>query len=378
MQVVWYLLHIELNDCNTQLIQTRRAVDTKQKRLDLVFIELEKSTIPTSLIQKDSLQQKGFIGTSKEIHLGASLCPIYDNAVKVAQAESIHVLIQGATGTGKEHLAKFIHDQSSRRFKELLTVNCSAFTDELLLSELFGHVKGSFTGAIANKTGMFVQADSGSIFLDEIGDISLFAQQALQRVLQNGEVRPIGSNRVINVDVRVITATHKNLKIMCSKEEFRWDLYYRLTAAKLSLPSLLDRGKEEMSEYLDFLINQVQEELNKPKKLKLSRRVKDYLLSYSYTGNLREMHNIISTLYVFYDDQEVNDFEYLPRFEEMEMDPTSLDYEEVEKPFMKKHIEKVLRLTHGNIAAVARKLGWAQNTLRGNAEKVGLDFESFR
>lgn len=378
MQVAWYLMHIELHQIKTNLVQTRRARDTKQKQSDLIFIDYEKSAIPTSLIQNELNQLKEVEGISDEVFLGNSLKPIYSNALKVAQAESIHVLIQGPTGSGKEHLAKYIHDQSARRSKELLTINCSAFTDELLLSELFGHEKGAFTGAHNKKEGLFQKANGGSLFLDEIGDISPFTQQALLRVLQNGEVRPVGSSDVHKVDVRVIVATHKNLKKLCSQELFRWDLFYRLSTATLKLPSLRDRGVVEVEQYLNFIINQLRTELKKSKKLSLSKKVRDFLISYPYPGNLREMKNIISTLYVFYDEQLVDDFAYMPELLEEELAIDSLKYEDVEFPFMKQHLDKVLKHTHGNISKAARELGWSQNQLRKKMNAVNLEVNEYR
>lgn len=376
MQVVWHLIHLEHPNWKTKLVQTRRPRDTKSKQSELSFIELEKSDIPTSLIKREKYEEGEFEGVEGEILITDSLKPIYTDAIRVAQAEQVNVLIQGPTGSGKEHLAKYIHKLSPRRSQPFVTVNCSAFTDELLLSELFGHVKGAFTGAISAKKGVFETANGGTIFLDEIGDTSTFTQQSLLRVIQSGEIRRVGDSQVKHVNVRIISATHKNLLILCSNEKFRWDLYYRLSTVTLALPSLNQRGRSEKEEYLEFISTQVQQELGKKTKLKYSQKVRDHLLGYSYPGNLREMHNIISTLYVFY-ETEVKDRERLPAIDDEEqLSVNSLKYEDVEEPFMKKHIEKVLSATQGNISMAAREIGWAPNTLRKNCEKVGINLKA--
>jgi DNA-binding NtrC family response regulator len=377
MQVAWYLVHLEKADWNTQLVQTRRPSDAKSKQPELSFIEVEKTDLPTSLIKREKTREESFEGVEDEVLISESLKTIYSDAIRVAQAEKINVLIQGPTGSGKEHLAKYIHKQSPRRSKPFVTINCSAFTDELLLSELFGHVKGAFTGAIGDKEGVFESSNGGTIFLDEIGDISPFTQQSLLRVIQSGEIRRVGDSKVSSVNVRILSASHKDIRLLCSKEEFRWDLYYRLSTATLELPSLDDRGRTEKEKYLEFISKQVQSELGKKSEITFGKKVKKHLLDYSYPGNLREMHNIVSTLYVFY-DKEVDDLTRLPSIDVKDHAINSLNYEEVEAPFMRAHIEKVLTTTGGNISKAAREIGWAPNTLRDKAEHFGIQIDDYR
>lgn len=377
MQVCWYLLHLENPSWNTHLIQTRRARDTKDQKPEMVNIALEKSATPTTLIQRERIGNQSLQGLNNEVHIGKTIQTVYEDAIKVAQAEKINVLIQGPTGSGKEHLARYIHDQSARRSQPFITVNCSAFTDELLLSELFGHVKGAFTGANNDKKGLFESANKGTIFLDEIGDISPFTQQTLLRVIQSGEIRKVGSNETIKVNVRVISASHKDLIRLGSEEKFRWDLYYRLSTATLRLPSLDERGRVEKEEYFNFINKQVKKDLGKARLLKYTNSVRDALMSYHYPGNLREMYNIISTCYVFYNDS-VDDNKHLPNLNEANYSSGSLVYSKAEEPFMRNHIIKVLQTTHANISKAAKTIGWAPNTLRDRIEKLGIDVEEFK
>ena len=190
MQVAWYLSHMNLG-LNTSLVQTIPQEKVKKGGLELIEVDIERSLVPTGAIIKEKMAgSKDPIGA--DYIITDSLEPIYDKALKVAQADNVTVLITGESGTGKEHLADYIHQNSPRREKSFITINCSAFSDSLLESRLFGYKKGAFTDAKEDTKGIFERANGGSIFLDEIGDISPYMQQSLLRVIHQKEITPIG------------------------------------------------------------------------------------------------------------------------------------------------------------------------------------------
>lgn len=215
---------------------------------------------------------------------------ILHDAKKIA-AVNTTVLINGETGVGKEDYAKFIHENSLRHNKHFIKVNCSAISKSLLESELFGYEPGAFTGAKSNgKMGLFEVANKGTIFLDEIGDMPLDMQSKILRVLQNGEIIKVGSNKPISVDLRIISATNKNLEKMVTNNEFREDLYYRLNVIKISIPPLRDR-KMDIKPIALFYINKFNKKYNFNKKI--SNRALDLLENYDWPGNVRELINVV-------------------------------------------------------------------------------------
>lgn len=209
---------------------------------------------------------------------------------RVAQSPAT-VLILGESGTGKELIARAIHYSSPRAEKPFLKMNCAALPENLLESELFGHEKGAFTGAVARRIGRFEQADQGSIFLDEIGDLSPSLQMKLLRVLQEKEFERVGSSQTIRTDVRVIAATNRNLEEAIKKGNFREDLYYRLNVVTIALPPLRER-KEDIPPLIEYFLKKYNQENNK-KVTSLSKEAKDLLRQYDYPGNVRELENIV-------------------------------------------------------------------------------------
>jgi len=200
----------------------------------------------------------------------------------------VPVLVLGETGTGKELVARALHRASPRASGPFLAENCAAIPATLLESELFGHKKGSFTGAIADRPGTFVSADGGTVFLDEIGDMPLEMQSKLLRVLQDGEVRPVGSNQVRRVDVRLVAATHRNLAAMCAERSFREDLYYRLNVISISLPPLRERPGD-LRHLVARLLGEISRELGR--ELVLTPEGLAALERYAWPGNVRELEN---------------------------------------------------------------------------------------
>ncbi len=227
--------------------------------------------------------QYGMVGASPQMRL------VYALLDKIVSS-NVAVLIQGETGTGKELVAKALHVHGSRSAKPFLAENCAAVPPDLLESELFGHKKGSFTGAIADRAGHFAAADGGTVFLDEIGDMPVSMQAKLLRVLQEGEVRPVGSNKVLHVDVRIVAATNKDLRAMCRAGTFREDLYFRLAVVTVQLPPLRER-KGDIVHLVRFLLEVVGKEMGRsafvtPEAMALLER-------WRWPGNVRELENEI-------------------------------------------------------------------------------------
>ena len=362
MQVVWYLAHMSLN-LKTTLYQTRPAKFTlKKERPELIKIKMERSALGmTALYHQQDIKKS----SSDNYFTTPGIEKIYENARKVALTDEVSVLILGASGTGKENLAKYIHTNSIRSNKPYIAINCSAFSDTLLESRLFGYKKGAFTGADKDSEGLFELANEGTIFLDEIGDISPYMQQSLLRVLQEKEIMPLGG-KAKKIDVRIIAATNQSLVKRCEEGLFRWDLYYRLSVVELDLPTLIQRGKADLKQMIDFFLTQKKKQLRKPQKLTLTKPALEVLLNYSYPGNVRELENIISRLYVF-NDEKVTE-EVLPKRLKQEPTEQPMHWEHIEK----EHIKKVLLHFKGNKRQSAIAIGWTINTLTAKMEKYGL------
>lgn len=259
--------------------------------------DLEKQVISlrTEVETKYNFKSR-IIGESKIIR---QLFPLIEKACSSA----IVVSISGETGTGKEVLAKTIHFNSDRKEKPFIAVNMSAIPSELVESEMFGHEKGSFTGAHERRAGKFEEANGGTIFLDEIGDMDLPMQTKLLRILQEQEVTRVGSNKTIQLDVRVIIATHKNLYEEVEKGNFREDLYYRLLGISIELPPLRDRGNDSIILARHFIEEYAKKNGLKPKKLSPEAITK--LLSHRFPGNVRELKSVIELAMVLSEDDEI-------------------------------------------------------------------------
>jgi two-component system response regulator PilR (NtrC family) len=201
------------------------------------------------------------------------------------------VFIGGDSGTGKELVAKLIHEKGPRAEHAFVPINCGAIPEALLESELFGHLKGSFTGALSNKQGLFQLADNGTLFLDEIGDLPIHMQVKLLRAIQEKSIRPIGSGEEISVDIRILSASHKNLDDLVQKGEFRQDLYYRINVIEVNLPSLQERTND-IPELAIHILNNIASNLKETVK-KLSPSAMTALSGYDFPGNVRELENIL-------------------------------------------------------------------------------------
>jgi DNA-binding NtrC family response regulator len=215
----------------------------------------------------------------------------------------VTVLIRGESGVGKELVARAIHTRSPRRDRPFVKVNCAALPAELLESELFGHEKGAFTGAATTRVGKFEQADNGTIFLDEIGEMKPALQAKLLHVLQDGQFTKLGSNKPINIDVRVVAATNRDLEAMLARGEFREDLYYRLKVIEVTVPPLRER-RAEIGHLIDFFMDRYARRYNRPIR-QLSPELHDLFLSYEWPGNIRELENMMKRLVILQDEQLV-------------------------------------------------------------------------
>jgi len=228
---------------------------------------------------------------------------IFEVLRRVAPA-NISVLIEGRSGTGKELLAKAIHNNSHRWDKPFKPLNCAGLTETLLESELFGHVKGAFTGAASDRKGLFEIADKGTLFLDEIGDMPLTMQAKLLRVLEDGIVIPVGSHKPIVVDVRVISATNHDLTELIEKKKFRQDLYFRIKGVSISLPALRDRA-EDIPALIDFFLKEAVAETGSDV-TGITDAAQRVLLNYDWPGNIRQLRNCIRTMVVMCDRKELD------------------------------------------------------------------------
>ena len=272
------------------------------------------------------------------------------------------VLITGATGTGKELIAQALHALSPSAPGRLVVCNCSALVDTLMESELFGHVRGSFTGAVQDKIGLFEHADGGTIFLDEIGELSAAAQAKLLRVLQNHQIQKVGSLATRSINVRVVAATHRDLKAMVREGQFREDLYYRLSVIEIALPSLAHR-REDIPLLVRHFIEKFSNEYKKPI-AGVARRAQLRMATYPWPGNVRELENVVGNACLMSDDRLI-DLEDLPeRFRERLTDGVSTDesllsLEEVQK----RHVLRVLEGVGGNKARAAEVLGIGRATI---------------
>ncbi|WP_207421004.1 sigma-54-dependent transcriptional regulator [Desertivirga brevis] len=296
------------------------------------------------------------------------------NYIKLVAPTDMSIIIQGESGTGKEYAAKSIHRNSKRANMPFVSIDCGALSKHLAGSELFGHTKGAFTGAVLDKKGRFEAANGGTLFLDEIGNLDYEVQVQLLRVLQERVVQPIGSNKQIKVDVRIIVATNDDLYNSVSKGEFREDLYHRLNEFKIGVPALRDRDKD-IEIFIDHFIKQSNQELDRNVR-KVSADVKDLLLNYDWPGNLRELKNVIKRM-VLLTPGEVAQKEALPS--EMFLTikqglrPNTSDIKAVNEANEKELIAQTLLKVKYNKSQAAKLLNIDRKTLYYKMEKYQID-----
>ena len=295
-----------------------------------------------------------------------------------AASSKTAVLIQGESGTGKELIARAIHQASPRADKPLVTINCAAIAENLLESELFGHEKGAFTGAVQQKSGLVEEADGGTLFLDEIGDVPLPMQVKLLRFLQFGEFQRVGDNQVRRVDVRLISATNRDLQQLISENKFREDFYYRLNVINIQVPPLRQR-REDISLLTDYFIKKYATQNNKPVS-RLTNEALDILIKYDFPGNVRELENIIERAVVLARDERITRFDLpitLNTVNGATGSPAPADYyqgdfHEKVQAFETDMLLRALKENNNNQSRAAESLGLSERNLRYKLQKYKL------
>jgi DNA-binding NtrC family response regulator len=287
------------------------------------------------------------------------------------------VLIHGESGTGKELVSRAIHQNSSRKGRKFVAVNCGALTESLLESELFGHLKGAFTGAQADKPGLFEEADGGTLFLDEIGDISPGLQVKLLRVLQEGEIRPVGSQKQVKVDVRIVAATHRNIEELVREGKFREDLYYRLKVIEIGIPPLRER-KEDIPELARVFLKKYSARLGKNIR-DIEPAALERLIRHSWPGNVRELEHKIERAVALtgssllsLDDFDFSESSILSDSTRAGPEGDRKSLESMERD----HILRVLKETDYNKSKASEILGIDRATLYRKAQKYGIALKS--
>lgn len=348
---------------------------TKPFKVDEIKLTIEKSISRHELIKENSSLKKQLqLNSSLENFIGNSelVVQLKKLANRIANSDST-VMVRGESGTGKDLISKAIHHMSPRANGPFVTINCGAIPENLLESELFGHVKGAFTGAVKDKDGLFKVADSGTLFLDEVGNTSLNIQVKLLRVLEEKKITPVGGTTPINVDVRLIAATNANLEDDVKEGRFREDLFYRLNVIPVDIPPLRDR-KEDIPLLVDFFINKYSRKTNTEPKI-ISADAMDLLCSYRWTGNVRELENVIERALLLNrsDKLEPSDFpEKLktPQKVSIVEDDTPLNptLESMEKAY----IHYIMAQTGGKKREAAKILGIDPSTLYRKIDKYSL------
>ena len=294
--------------------------------------------------------------------------------VKMVAQSDVSVLINGQSGTGKEVLAQAIHAASPRAGKAFIAINCGALPEQLLESELFGHAKGAFTGAVSSREGLFQAAAGGTLFLDEIGDMPLSLQVKLLRVLQERKVRPLGSNRDLDIDVRIISATHRDLQKAMAKNEFREDLYYRLNVVNLKIPA-----QNERAEDIPLLANHLLREAaqrHKPFVRSFSTDAMKRLMTASWPGNVRQLVNVIEQCVALTSAPVIS--EALVE-QALEGENTALPtFAEARNQFELHYLRKLLQITKGNVTQAARMAGRNRTEFYKLLSRHELDANDFK
>ena len=267
----------------------------KPPDLNRLLITLRNALDQTSLVKETKVLKKKVAGVQEIIGYSEPIIQIKETIAKVAPTDA-RVLITGENGTGKELVARWLHEKSDRSKAPIIEVNCAAIPSELIESELFGHEKGSFTSAIKQRIGKFEQANGGTLFLDEIGDMSLSAQAKVLRALQEGKITRVGGDKEISVDVRVIAATNKDLLKEVADKNFRLDLYHRLGVILIHVPSLNER-KADIALLVEHFLADIAEEYRQSKK-SISPKAVEALQNHNWTGNIRELRNVVERLII--------------------------------------------------------------------------------
>ena len=345
-------------DKDTLLLTVRRAVE--RSALLRENLQLQKALY-------DRFRIEGIVGSSKKMKEAIEI-------MKKVSASSVTVLILGESGTGKELAARAMHYNSPRRTKPFTAVNCAAIPENLIESELFGHEIGAFTGATSRSIGLFEAADGGTILLDEVGDLPLATQSKILRVLQDKEIRRIGGRESIKVDIRIISATNKNIEKELVKKTFREDLYYRLKVITIELPPLRERS-EDIPELVRFFIKKYNQELGKRIK-GIEEDAMKALIEYHWPGNIRQLESVVERAVLVSDTPLINlkDIKSELRFSQgrgiidLDLPDEGINFEELEKELMRKAMLKA----NGVATKAAKLLGMSYKTFWYRWEKFNI------
>jgi two-component system, NtrC family, nitrogen regulation response regulator NtrX len=371
--------HIEMAVRATRL----GALDFLEKPIssDKLLLTVENA-LKLQRLESENRQLRQRLGKHEIVWKGEAMQRVMAQVERVAASES-RVCILGETGTGKELVARTIHERSARSAGSFVTLNCAAIPAELIESELFGHEKGSFTGASGRHIGKFEQADQGTIFLDEIGDMPLNMQAKLLRVLEEGEVERIGGDKPISVNVRVVVATHRDLEARVREEKFRQDLFHRIYVFPLTLPPLRER-REDIPALVEHFAAQVCAQ-NGWKPVPFSAEAVEALQSYPWPGNVRELRNMTERLMLLATDGQV-DFATvelaLPKSPASSVGPVGIvssgPLADRVQSFEREVILAELKRFQNNMSAAAKSLGLERSHLYKKAEQLGIDVRVLR
>jgi DNA-binding NtrC family response regulator len=326
-------------------------------------------------------------GFQNLIGSGPAMRRVFETIQKVAETD-LTVLIRGESGTGKELVAQAIHDTSGRRDRPFVAVNCAAINRELVESELFGHEKGAFTGADQRREGRFEAADGGTIFLDEIGDMAPDTQAKVLRVLQERELERVGGNKTVEVDVRVVAATHRDLEHEVDEGRFREDLYYRLKVVQLELPSLRERS-EDLPALCDRFLGQVAERLGR-ERMKIAPTALTRVAQHAWPGNVRELRNLLEQAAVLAsgDEIEIADLQLDARAPRSRVNGEALHFspdsnfadakKQTVEAFERNFLLRALRAHEGNVSQTARTVGLVRQSLQQKIRELNLRDEDWK
>jgi transcriptional regulator with PAS, ATPase and Fis domain len=342
----------------------------------------EKNKNKTTKKRRQDLIERSFVfeGVFGESH---DLLESMEIAERAAPSD-LPVLIDGESGTGKELMAKVVHTNGRRSDQAFISVNCGAIPENLIESELFGHKKGAFTGASADRAGKFESANGGTIFLDEVGELPLQGQVKLLRVLQSNEIQRVGSDQAVNIDTRIVAATNRNLLKMSQQGTFREDLFYRLSVIQITLPPLRER-RDEIPLLVDFFAGEAAEKLERPP-ISLSSRLRNFLLKYEYPGNIRELRNLIFRVSCLADDTA--DIFHLPEHvrptstNDGKSDAKAMSLADVRQSASdsaeKAYLEDMLSQQAGNVTVSASKMAVNRSHLQSLLKKHGISSKDFK
>lgn len=342
---------------------------------EVLLVEIDKLCKIKELQISNSIFKKGTLSNIPFLETESSLCHDVLMLCKKAAKSDINVLLLGESGVGKEVMANYIHNLSQRKDNHFIPVNCQSFSSGIVESELFGHEKGAFTGAVEKRIGRFEEANNGTLFLDEIGDLPIETQGKLLRALETKSIERVGSNRNIDLNIRLISATNKNLDKAITAETFREDLFYRINTFEITIPPLRER-KEDLPKLIAYFLKIVQKD---QKKIidDIDKETMETLLNYSYPGNIRELKNIIERLVVLSDNGLItsNELKTLNRTKK----PTQIEnynrpLKVVRAEFEKDYISNAIKKNGGNVSQTAESLDISSRQLWNKISEYDIKY----